>query len=117
MGDKPAETSSPLLKADGGTLAFSANAGLLRVRYGGWDEAKVLAPGESLELVARNGQVWAFRRGEPLKGPAPDPYKDWDGTAAAEPVLETLRPAIMRDVPRDRVPVAGGQNDRGAKGE
>jgi hypothetical protein len=76
-----ARKPSPLLKADGGTLAFSANAGSLRVRYGGWDEAKVLAPGESLELVARNGQVWAFRRGEPLRGPAPDPYKDWDGGA------------------------------------
>jgi hypothetical protein len=33
------------------------------------------------------------RRGEPLKGPVPDPYKDWDGTA--EP--------------------AGGQNDRAEK--
>jgi hypothetical protein len=71
MADTP--ETSPLLKADGGTLAFAANAGLLRVRYGGWDEAKVLAPGESLELVARNRQVWAYRRGEPLKGPAPDP--------------------------------------------
>jgi hypothetical protein len=57
----------------------------------------------------------------PKQGPAPDSYKDWDGTAeSAEPgqnVLETLRPAIMRDMPRDRVPVAGGQIDRGAKGE
>jgi hypothetical protein len=44
---------------------------------------------------------------EPLKGPAPDPYKDWDGTAEpAEPGRNV--------VPRDRVP-AGGQNDR-AKG-
>jgi hypothetical protein len=60
------------------------------VRYAGWEEAKVLRPGESIELVTRSGQVWAYRRGEPLKGPAPDPYKDWDGTA--EP--------------------AGGQNDR-----
>jgi hypothetical protein len=40
----------PLLKADGATIAFSANSdGSLRVRYGGWDEAKVLRPGESLE--------------------------------------------------------------------
>jgi hypothetical protein len=82
MGDKPAETTSPLLKADSATIAFNANVdGSLRVRYAGWDEAKVLRPGESIDLVARNGQVWAFRRGEPLKGPAPDPYKDWAGTA------------------------------------
>jgi hypothetical protein len=58
MGDKPAETSSPLLKADSATIAFSANAdGSLRVRYAGWEEAKVLRPGESLELVTRSGQV------------------------------------------------------------
>ena len=39
MADTP--ETSPLLKADGGTLAFAANAdGALRVRYGGWDEAK-----------------------------------------------------------------------------
>ena len=35
MGDKPAETTSPLLKADGGTLAFSQRrrlaAGTLRL--------------------------------------------------------------------------------------
>jgi hypothetical protein len=44
-------------------------------------EAKVLAPGESLELVARNRQVWAFRRGEPLKGPAPmTPAGRWTNT-------------------------------------
>jgi hypothetical protein len=86
---------SPLLKADGANLAFSANSdGSLRVRYAGWDETKVLRPGESLELVVRHGQVWAYRRGEPLKGPAQDPYKDWDGTAE---------------------PAAGGQNDRGAE--
>jgi hypothetical protein len=86
------------------------------VRYAGWEEAKVLRPGGSIDLVARNGQVWAFRRGEPLKGPAPDPYKDWAGTAEpGQSDLETLRPAIMRDVPRDRVP-AGDQNNRGAKG-
>jgi hypothetical protein len=90
--------TSPLLKADAGTLAFSTNSdGSLRVRYGGWDEAKVLRPGESLELVARNGQVWAFRRGEPLKGPAPDPYKDWDiggpaALAAIAPMPQPPRP-------------------------
>jgi hypothetical protein len=95
MGDKPAETTSPLLKADSATIAFNANVdGSLRVRYAGWDEAKVLRPGESIELVTRAGQVWAYRRGEPLKGPAPDPYKDWDGGAE---------------------PAAGGQNDRGAE--
>ena len=53
-----------------------------------------------------------------------DPYEDWDPAPLAEPVppaltgqnvLETPRPAIMRDVPRDRVP--GGQNDRGAQPE
>jgi hypothetical protein len=71
---------SPLLKADSATIAFSANAdGSLRVRYSGWEEAKVFRPGESIELVTRSGQVWAYRRGEPVKGPAPDPYKDWDG--------------------------------------
>jgi hypothetical protein len=42
MADKAAETSSPLLKADSATIAFSANAdGSLRVRYAGWEEAKV----------------------------------------------------------------------------
>lgn len=81
MGN-PAESPSPLLKADSATLAFSANAdGSLRVRYASWEEAKVFRPGESIELVVRSGQVWAYRRGEPLKGPAPDPYKDWDGGA------------------------------------
>jgi hypothetical protein len=54
----------------------------------------VFRPGESIELVTRNGQVWAYRRGEPLKGPTPDPYKDWVGTAK----------------------MTAGQNDRGAKG-
>jgi hypothetical protein len=76
MGDKAAETSSPLLKADGANLAFSANSdGSLRVRYAGWEEAKVLRPGESIELVTRAGQVWAYRRGEPLKGPATGPVQ------------------------------------------
>jgi hypothetical protein len=63
-----------------GALRFSD--GSLRVRYAGWEDAKVLRPGESLELVVRSGQVWAYRRGEPLKGPAPDPYKDWDPAAS-----------------------------------
>jgi hypothetical protein len=63
-------------------ISFSANAdGSLRVRYASWEDAKVFRPGESIELVTRNGQVWAFRRGEPLKGLVPDPYKDWDGRA------------------------------------
>jgi hypothetical protein len=66
----------------------------------------VLAPGESLELVARNGQVWAFRRGEPLKGPAPDPYKDWDGGADLPSSTS----------PYTKVGPSCGQNDRGAKG-
>jgi hypothetical protein len=34
----PTETTSPLLKADSATLAFSANAdGSLWVRYAGWE--------------------------------------------------------------------------------
>jgi hypothetical protein len=33
-------------------LACLGADGSLRVRYGGWDEAKIFRPGESLELVA-----------------------------------------------------------------
>jgi hypothetical protein len=58
MADKVAETSSPLLKADSATIAFAAEKdGSLRVRYAGWEEAKVFRPGESIELVTRAGQV------------------------------------------------------------
>jgi hypothetical protein len=67
----------------------------------------VFRPGESLEIVTRNGQVWAYRRGEPLKGPAPDPYKDWDGG----PELPS------GTSPYTKVGRSHGQNDRGAKGE
>jgi hypothetical protein len=116
MADTP--ETSPLLKADSATIAFSANSdGSLRVRYGGWDEAKVLRPGESLELVARKGQVWAFRRGEPLKAPAPDPYKDWDIGASAALAAVAPMPQPAPD-PNDRgAKGVHGQNDRGAKGE
>jgi hypothetical protein len=39
--------------------------GSLRVLYTGWEDVKVFQPGESIELVARGGQVQAFRRGVP----------------------------------------------------
>jgi hypothetical protein len=64
---------SPLLKADPkATLTFSAEKdGLMRVTYQGWEDAKVLKPGEWIEVVNRGGQLQVFRRGEPLVEPAP----------------------------------------------
>ena len=44
-------------------------------RLGQCSNGELLLPAE----VTRIGQVWAYRRGEPVKGPTPDPYKDWDG--------------------------------------
>lgn len=56
----------PLLTADGVTLAVSAEKdGKLRVVYGGWEDAKVLLPGEHVELWNVRGQVQAFRKGKP----------------------------------------------------
>lgn len=79
----PKRPPSPLLSVDPrAVLTFSAEKdGTLRVLYSGWEEPKVFRPGEWVEVVNRGGQVQAFRRGEPLLGPAPDPYRDWDGTA------------------------------------
>ena len=80
-------------------------------------------------MVAKGGKVQVFRK-EPtpaeVAAATSDPYEsygsceDWDPAPLAEPaaaeptenVLESLRPAIMRDVPCDRVPVPDGQNDR-----
>jgi hypothetical protein len=76
----PKRPQSPLLLADNATLVFTAEKdGKLRVNYQGWAEVKVLLPGERLEIVASGGQVHAFRRGEAISGPAPDPYRAWDG--------------------------------------
>jgi hypothetical protein len=72
---------SALLKADTATLTFRAEKdGPLRVVYGNWDGYKVFRPGESIELVARGGQVQAFRRGVPTPqvDPLVDHYRDWD---------------------------------------
>lgn len=51
-----------LFKADRATVVFDAQKnGTLRVTYQGWDDAKVILPGERFELVWEGGQVWAFR--------------------------------------------------------
>lgn len=78
--DTPKRPPSPLLSADRAVLMLSAEKdGSLRAVYAGWEEPKVLRPGERLEVVHRGGQVQVFRLGEPLVGPVPDPYRDWDG--------------------------------------
>jgi hypothetical protein len=59
---EPIPAPSAILKADTATLTFRAEKdGSLRVLYGNWEDAKVFRPGESIELVARNGQVQAYR--------------------------------------------------------
>lgn len=84
--DTAKRPASPLLSADPrAVLTFEAQKdGKLRATYAGWEDAKVFQPGEWVEVVTRNGQVQVFRRGEPLTGPAPDPYREWDGTADPE---------------------------------
>ena len=50
----------PLFKADAANLAFSADKeGKVRMVYSGWDDAKVLLPGEVLEVYWQGGQVLA----------------------------------------------------------
>jgi hypothetical protein len=47
----PVRGIPPLFKADAVNIAVSASKdGKLRVVYGGWDDAKVVLPGEVLEL-------------------------------------------------------------------
>jgi hypothetical protein len=78
----PQEPQHALFSADPRailTCEVQKATGNLRVTYAGWDEAKVFRPGESIEVLVAGGQVKAYRRGAPLPGPAPDPYRDWDG--------------------------------------
>ena len=50
----------PLFRADTANLAFSADKeGKVRIVYAGWDDAKVLTPGEVLEVYWEGGQVLA----------------------------------------------------------
>jgi hypothetical protein len=47
----PARGIPPLFKADAANITVSSSKdGKLRVVYGGWDDAKVVLPGEVLEL-------------------------------------------------------------------
>jgi hypothetical protein len=78
---EPIPAPSAILKADTATLTFRAEKdGSLHVLYGNWEDAKVFRPGESIELVTRNGQVHAYRRGVPTPRVDPwvDPYEGWD---------------------------------------
>lgn len=69
---KPAPQSGPekartpgeiLLKADQVTLAIRADHnGRLRLNANAWSEAKVTAPGETIELRHEHGQVWVVRK-------------------------------------------------------
>lgn len=60
---------SPLLRADTATLTLSVSSdGKLRVAYQGWDDPKVLLPGEWLELQAEGTQVVVRRE---AAAPAP----------------------------------------------
>lgn len=60
---------SPVLRADTATLTLSvATDGKLRVAYQGWDDPKVLLPGEWLELAAEGGQVVVRREQAALTG-------------------------------------------------
>jgi hypothetical protein len=55
--------ASALLKADKVGLNCAAQKdGTLRVGYSGWDDVKVLAEGEVLEVRNIEGQAHAFRR-------------------------------------------------------
>jgi hypothetical protein len=50
----------PLFKADTANLAFSADKeGRVRIVYSGWEDAKVLLPGEHLDVYWEGGQVLA----------------------------------------------------------
>ena len=56
----PATAIPPLLKADRVTLAVEATKdGKLRVTYQGWDDAKVVLPGQRFELVCGDQGVEA----------------------------------------------------------
>lgn len=79
----PVPGPSALLKADPKvTLTFQAEKnGMLRVSYQGWEDAKVFRPGEAIEFLVVDGQVHAYRRGEPGPTEAPpiDPYESYGG--------------------------------------
>lgn len=64
--------SAPLFKADTATMTVKAEKsnGSLRVTYGSWDDAKVIAPDEYAALLYRDGQVHLVRM---TKEAAPEP--------------------------------------------
>ena len=69
LADSPLSPDSSLFKADTATLVFSASKdGKIRVIYTGWDDAKVVLPGDVFEVrwgsQGVEGRIYPRRQGK-----------------------------------------------------